>query len=157
MSGEWLGTVKVETRALRSVDEVRALLDPLLGNDGWVQYADGWVWRAGAARGRSPHEPTGYPLAAELVDGDASVQLRQDGAGWRWTRISESEVVAAPEVPTADERDQGYDVAFETTLEGAPRRRARYRVWWRASADPAAAPVRPLVPHVARFLGWEEV
>ncbi len=111
----------------------------------WVLESGDWRWVSGTST--TSKVPTLAPaqiLSAELsLDDRSSLHLRRSGPGLRGWRLTEGE---GDDVILFDERRR----ATERGLS------LRYRVAWRAEADPAA-PIPDLHvwrPWVARFTGW---
>jgi len=151
MSDQIRGTVRANSREIGSAAEVNDLLAPLRGKPGWVCFASGWEWWS-ADDGSGPASgPRGLPLAAEFVLSDtASVQLRRWGDGWLWTRIEED---LSPNAAHADRAHDIWLISSVRPTDQAPL--MGYRIWWQRSNDDADEPVRPLMPGLARFLGWK--
>lgn len=80
------GRLEARSESITAPDVALARLREF-GGTGWVCFTDEVV-----EVGRSnPLSGDGIPLSAELCRDDASVHLRQDGAGWRLITITKSE------------------------------------------------------------------
>lgn len=81
------GTIGIEgePQSLSSVDEVKGLLSEV-GGEGWICFADK-LWISGVDGDWSGNS-WGPVLCAELSDGDTSLHIRQDGAGWKAVKLT---------------------------------------------------------------------
>lgn len=104
--------------------------------------ARGWICR--------PHEVVEWPgaeaggpvVSAELATSDGtSLHIRQEGSGWRAWRYTEG----------AGKPCIAFHESFAGTVQGDPKRRLDYVVYWALEEEDGIHVYRPFA---SRFAGW---
>ncbi len=131
------GQAEITTESLADMNAVRQALEAFNASQGWVCFSDEiCAYRSTITAA----DLTGrIILSAELVRGECSLHLRQDGAGWQCWSI--------------DAKAEGDCWVIDETLIGTPglKGRLHYETYWGQSEVNAA-----YAPLFSRFAGFDK-